>query len=79
MLLQKQAFFKFSRARKFDFLSCGDLGATHKAAISLAFGEKPGQQRAEAPRPVEPAAVNTAPALDWTGEDNYAAVGLSTG
>lgn len=63
----------------YAFLSYGDLGATHKAAISLAFGEKPAQQRAEAPRPVEPVAVNTAPALDWTGEENYAAVGLSTG
>ena len=63
----------------YAFLSYGDLGATHKAAVSLAFGAKPEQKRAENTKPVEQTSVNTAPVLDWTGEENYAAVGLSTG
>ena len=77
----------------YAYLSYGDLGATHKAGVTLAFGaraprpEKP--KEAEAPKPeappeaqkpvVEKAVVNSAPELLWTGEGNYASAALSPG
>lgn len=67
----------------YAYLSYGDLGATHKAGVSLAFGArapKPEKPKAvEAPKPVEKAAANSAPELLWTGEENYASAGLSAG
>ncbi|MBI4802151.1 MAG: hypothetical protein HY796_06470 [Elusimicrobia bacterium] len=72
----------------YAFLSYGDLGATHKAGMSWAFGakvEKPKEAEVPKPveipvvRPVETPIINSAPELAWTGEENYVSVGLSAG
>ncbi len=63
----------------YAFLSYGDLGATHKAGVSFAFGAKARKPAGAVVTPVQPAVVNSAPELAWTGEENYTTAGISTG
>gem|GEM_PF-2228790 len=72
------------RGFNFDyaFLSYGDLGSTHKAGVSLAFGAgKVSERESEkvSEQESEKVIINSAPELAWTGEENYVDVGISTG
>jgi len=64
----------------YAYLSYGELGATHKAGISMAFGaaDKEGKPAPLAKAAAE-AGTNSPPELAWTGEENFASVALSTG
>ncbi|OGS55081.1 MAG: hypothetical protein A3J79_01195 [Elusimicrobia bacterium RIFOXYB2_FULL_62_6] len=62
----------------YAFVGYGDLGDTHKAGITYMFGEKEQAEEA-APAPLEANTANSIPELKWTGEENYAAGGISTG
>ncbi|MCX5785105.1 MAG: PorV/PorQ family protein [Elusimicrobia bacterium] len=76
----------------FDYacVSYGDLGTTHKAGVTWAFGARKVSEQESAKVSMqeekrvseqisEKAIINSAPELAWTGEENYVAVGLSTG
>ncbi|MCX5791877.1 MAG: hypothetical protein NTY45_06600 [Elusimicrobia bacterium] len=77
----------------FDYscLRYGDLGVMQNAGVSLAFGVNAGKsetsEEIELPKPIKKliekpvvkTVINSAPELDWTGEENYTDVGLSTG
>lgn len=66
----------------YAYVSYGDLGATHKAGVTMVFGKLDKVQKpynAPIPGAVQGVFKNSAPELSWTGEDGFSSGGISAG